>query len=305
MQSLLTRAAVIAAVGLFGLQTALPQDDADVQLTAEEEQAIAAMQALWDSLDRQSGNITLGDNLVTLRVPDDYYFLGSADAQRVLVEAWGNPPAEPPLGMLFPTKYTPFDADSWAVTIEYIDDGHVSDFDAADIDYDDLLTGMKADIRDSNPERIEAGYEPIELIGWAEPPRYDPASRKLYWAKELRFGEIPDTTLNYDIRAFGRTGILSMTFIAGTHQLAEINDSREAVLAMAEFNPGKRYEDFDSNIDEIAAYGIGALIAGKVAAKAGLFAVALVFLKKFGVLLVIGLGAVAGKAKKLFSKAAT
>ena len=70
---------------------------------------------------------------------------------------------------------------------------------------------------------------------------------------------------------------------------------------MAEFNPGNRYEDFDSNIDEVAAYGIGALIAGKVAAKAGLLAGGLLLLKKFGVLLVLGLAALGRKVKSLFS----
>jgi uncharacterized membrane-anchored protein len=51
----------------------------------------------------------------------------------------------------------------------------------------------------------------------------------------------------------------------------------------------------------VAAYGIGALVAGKLAAKAGLFAAALVLLKKFGIFLVIGLAAFARKARKMLS----
>jgi uncharacterized membrane-anchored protein len=260
------------------------------------------MQAFWEALERQTGTITLGDDLVTLTVPEEFYFLGAADAEKVLVEIWGNPPGQDTLGMLFPREYTPFDYESWAVTIDYEDEGHVSDADAADIDYADLLRDMQSGIRDGNADRVEAGYEAIELLGWAEPPHYDSTSRKLYWAKELRFGESPETTLNYEIRALGRTGVLSMTFIAATSQLGEINAKRELVLAMAEFNPGSRYEDFDSNVDKVAAYGIGALIAGKVAAKAGVFAAALVLLKKFGVFLVLGLGVFARKAKGLFSR---
>ena len=76
----------------------------------------------------------------------------------------------------------------------------------------------------------------------------------------------------------------------------------QSVLAMAEFNPGQRYEDFDSNLDEVAAYGIGALVAGKVAAKAGLLAAGLVLLKKFGIFILLGLGAFARKLKGLFSR---
>ncbi len=38
------------------------------------------------------------------------------------------------------------------------------------------------------------------------------------------------------------------------------------------------YGDFDSNIDKVAAYGIGGLVAGKLAAKVGLLVAAKKFL---------------------------
>jgi uncharacterized membrane-anchored protein len=295
----------ITLAGLIGLAAAPCFAQDDYELTPEQQQALAKMRSIWESLDRQTGRIPLGDNLATLNVPGAFYFLDSADAQRVLIDLWGNPPAEPPLGMLFPADSTPFERDAWAVTIEYSDDGHVSDADAAQIDYDGLLKDMRSDIRDENPSRTKAGYEPIELVGWAEPPKYDGASRKLYWAKELRFGDSPETTLNYEIRALGRTGVLSMTFIAGTSQLREINRQRETVLSMAAFNQGNRYEDFDASYDKVAAYGIGALIAGKVAAKAGLFAAGLLLLKKFGVLAVVGIGALWRRFGGVFSRRTT
>jgi uncharacterized membrane-anchored protein len=285
--------------------TVSAQDVDDSALSSEEQEALAAMTEFWDSLDRRTGTIPLGDDLVTLELPGDFYFLGTDDATRVLVDVWGNPPDQSDglLGMLFPEKYTPFDAEAWAVTVEYVEEGHVSDSDAAEIDYDGLLVDMQQDIRAGNDDRVAAGYDSIELVGWAEAPHYDAGSHKLYWAKELRFGESPSTTLNYEIRALGRKGVLSMTFVAATEQLGEINASREDVLSMASFNPGMRYEDFDSNIDEIAAYGIGALIAGKVAAKAGLFAAGLVLLKKFGIFVVVALAALARKAKGLLGRA--
>lgn len=278
--------------------------DGEPQLTAEQQQTVAKMKALWESLDRRTGKVALGSDLATLDVPNDFYFLGAADAERVLVEAWGNPPGQHTLGMLFPAEFTPFDKAAWAVTIEYDEDGHVSDSDASSIDYTKLLADMRRDIHDANPGRESAGYQPIELVGWAEPPHYDSRARKLYWAKELRFGNEPDTTLNYEIRALGRKGVLSMTFVASTASLAAINERRDAVLAMAEFNPGKRYDDFDSSIDKVAAYGIGALIAGKVAAKAGLLAGGLLLVKKFGVVIAVAAAAAARKLKGLFSRQA-
>jgi len=299
MQTIVTRITVIAWVGLWCF-AAQAQDDSERELSAEDQKALVEMRTFWESLDRRTGVVPLGDDLAKLDVPDDFYFLDAEDTERVLV-AWGNPPGQDNIGMLFPAKYTPFDEGTWAVTISYEDDGHVSDSDASGIDYAQLLNEMRSDIRAGNSERESDGYPSIELVGWAEPPRYDASSRKLYWAKELRFGDSDDSTLNYEIRALGRTGVLSMTFVADAAQLGEINRRRETVLGMAEFNPGNRYEDFDSNIDEVAAYGIGALIAGKVAAKAGLLAGGLLLLKKFGVLLVLGLAALGRKVKSLFA----
>ncbi|MDH4109835.1 MAG: DUF2167 domain-containing protein [Gammaproteobacteria bacterium] len=285
--------------------TAQAQDDEFETLTPEEQAQYEQLATLLESLDPQKGDIVLGDGLATLRVPEDFYYLDGQDAETVLVDLWGNPPGQDVLGMLFPAQYSPVDGESWAVTIDYSEDGYVSDEDAADIDYGDLLSDMQRDIRSGNDDRVAAGYEAIELVGWAESPHYDGGAKKLYWAKELRFGDSPDTTLNYEIRALGRRGILSMTFIAATDQLAEINASRDQVLAMAEFNDGHRYTDFDPDFDAVAAYGIGALVAGKVAAKTGLLAAGLLFAKKFGVFILVGLAAVGRRVMKAFSSTET
>lgn len=46
-----------------------------------------------------------------------------------------------------------------------------------------------------------------------------------------------------------------------------------------QFNDGYRYGDFNPSVDEVAGWTIGGLVAGKVLAKAGLFAVILKFWK--------------------------
>ena len=223
-------------------------------------------------------------------MPEDFYYLNPADSERVLSEVWGNPPGSTVLGMLFPASKTPFDSDSWAVTVDYQEDGYVSDDNANDIDYDELLVGMKKDTKASSDARVAKGYETIELLGWAASPYYDAEARKLHWAKELRFGTQQMTTLNYDIRVLGRKGVLVLSFIANIDQKAEIEENVDTVLALAEFDEGSTYSDFDPDLDKVAAYGIGALVAGKVIAKTGLIAVALVFLKKFGIFILLGIG---------------
>ena len=293
----------LIAIATFAIasSSAGAQEGDSYEFTAEEQQQFEQLQAIVESLSPQTGEVELRGDFATLSVPDDFVFFGPEDAETVLVDLWGNMPGQDVLGMLMPAQYSPLQAESWAVTIDYEADGYVSDEDAADINYDELLDEMQQQTLDANPDRIAAGYGEIELLGWAEPPRYNAAEQKLYWAKEIRFDGSQDTTLNYEIRALGRRGILMMTFIASTQQLAEINDHRDAVLAMASFNQGERYIDFDPSIDEVAAYGIGALVAGKLAAKAGFFTVLLVLLKKFGIFLLLGLGAFSRKLKNLFS----
>lgn len=261
---------------------------------SEEEQYLAWARALWASLDRQKGVIKLEKAGATLDVPEAFYYLDPEDTEKVLVEVWGNPPGQKTLGMLFPASKTPFDFDSWGVTLDYQEEGYVSDEDADEIDYDKMLATMKADTRSESEQRVTQGYGPMELIGWASRPFYDKSSHKLHWAQELNFGDEANT-LNYNIRVLGRKGVLVLNFIAAMEQKQEIENSLDSVLALAEFDPGARYGDFNPDMDEIAAYGIGALVAGKVAAKTGFLVAALVFLKKFGVIALIAAGAIFAK----------
>ena len=289
--------------GYSAIPTSNPMEEA---ASASEETApldddayLAWAQGIWDSLDRQTGKITLSEASATLDVPESFYFLDSADAQKVLVEVWGNPPGQKVLGMLFPEEVTPFDGDAWAVTIEYQEDGYVSDEDADKLDYDLMLKQMQEDAENENPARIEAGYVPISIVGWAAKPYYDADTNKMYWAKELKFGDAEQNTLNYNIRVLGRRGVMVMNFIANMDQLGMIEQNLDSVLALAEFQRGASYSDFDPELDEVAAYGIGALVAGKVLAKTGFLAMLVVFLKKFGVVIVLAIGAF---AKSVFSR---
>lgn len=266
---------------------------AQEQITAE---------AFLASLDFKTGTITLPGDVATLKLPDGFYYLSPEDTESVLVTAWGNPPGNETLGMIVKGRDEVLAEESWAVVIGYEEDGYVSDEDADSIDYSELLDNMMASSRASNEARREAGYDEVELVGWATAPRYDKAAKKLYWAKELRFGSIPVNTLNYNVRILGRKGVLVLNLVATMPQLEEIETAVPTVLAMANFNPGYRYDEFDPSVDKVAAYGIAALIAGKVAAKAGLFAklgVLVLALKKFWIFILI---AVAALIMRLFRR---
>lgn len=265
----------------------------------EEEAAIAEFES---QLNFRRGRVELPGGVASLDVPESFRYLSPEQADRILVEAWGNPPGTKTLGMLFPSDVSPLAAGGWGVVITYRDEGHVDDGDANGIDYDALLKQMKEDSETENKERAKEGYEPATLVGWAAPPRYDASARKLYWARELSFPSADEHTLNYDIRVLGREGVLSFNAVAGMSQLSDIQGRMKEVMSFADFRPGQRYADYKPDTDRTAAYGIGALVAGKLAAKAGLFKLffaALLAGKKF---VLLALAGVAGIVTKLFRR---
>jgi uncharacterized membrane-anchored protein len=261
----------------------------------------AKTQRFLDSLHFHNGTVQVSGGHAQLALTPAFRFLEAKDAQRVLSELWGNPPDADVLGMLVPSAAPLSDPEkSWAVVITYKDDGHISDADAAQIDYDKMLKEMQQSTHEENAERKRAGYPELELVGWAAKPHYDASSNKLYWAKELAFGDQHEHTLNYDIRALGRGGYLSLNAVAGIGQLPLVESEMQKVLAMTQFDPGQRYGDFNASTDKVAAYGLGALVAGAIAAKAGLFAKLLVLLVAAKKFIVVGFLALLAGLRKLF-----
>lgn len=246
------------------------------------------------SLKYKKGEVALPGGVATLKIPDSFRYLDPKDAERVLVQAWGNPSGDGTLGMLFPAGASPVSDNGWGVVITYEEDGYVSDKDADSINYDSLIKEMKEGTAESNKEREKQGYQTVDLVGWAAKPYYDKDAHKLYWAKELAFGGNAEHTLNYNIRVLGRRGVLVLNAVAGMDQLVSVEKDMRNVLAFTDFNPGHRYADFDSKTDKTATYGIAALVAGGLAAKAGLFTklfAVLLAAKKLVIVGVVAIGA--------------
>ena len=251
----------------------------------------------------QQGDITLGNDLAKLHVPENFRFYGPEDTVRFLVRL-GNPrPQTAPLGMILPAKTA--DNSLWFTVVSYEEDGYVSDKDADSLDYNALLKQMQEGAKEDSKARVAKGMQGLELIGWAEPPHYDKDTKKVYWAKDIRFTGEEDHTLNYNIRMLGRRGVLVLNCVADLGQIQDIRAATPQLLGMVEFNQGHRYVDFDPKTDKTAAYGLAALVAGGIAAKAGLFKVliaGIIAAKKF---VIIGVLALAGFVKKLFGGGST
>jgi uncharacterized membrane-anchored protein len=274
---------------------------------ANEESADNAAATFMASLKPQSGTIALPGGKAELKLDDSFRYLTPADTKKIIEDAWGNPPgaADGVLGMLIPSDTSPLSENGWGVVITYSDDGHISDDDAHKIDYNDVLKDMKEASEENNKAREKAGYSALHLVGWAEPPRYDGTEHKIYWAKDLQSGDAESHSLNYYVRVLGREGVLEFNAVSGMNQLAQVRTDMKKVMALADFTDGNRYTDFNKSTDKVAAYGLAALVAGGVAAKAGLFAKLFALLLAAKKLVILAGAAVIGFAAKLFGKKKT
>ena len=287
-------AAALLAFGTPATATAAAPDrqEAKAELPPE-------LKKMMDSLNPVSGEIVIDEADAVLHLGNDYYFLPAAEAKRVLVEGWGNPPdsVDAVLGIVFPAGKTFLD-DTWGAVVTWEPTGYVSDEDAQSADYEGMIKELQAGEAALNQRRSAAGYPAQHLVGWAQHPAYDAKSHSIVWAQNISFAGDSENTLNYDIRLLGRRGVLSLNMITVMPKLAETRSAAAKFAAAAEFRPGARYADYKPGTDLKAEYGVAGLVAAGVGAtaakKLGLLAVILAFGKKFFILIValaVGLGA--------------
>lgn len=260
------------------------------------------LQEIENSLHYQTGTIELPSGNAILNVPAGFKYLDQEQTFYVLTDLWGNPEDNSILGMLLPEEKGVIDADDWAFVLSFDEIGYVEDDDANDIDYDELLEQLQEEAQTDNKQRIELGYEPVEIIGWASKPFYDSERNVLHWAKELHFGEEDNHTLNYNLRVLGRKGVFVLNAVASMQELPDVQASINDVLTSVSFKEGHTYADFVPDVDNVAAWTLGGLVAGKVLAKTGFF----VLLAKFWKIILIAIiGFFAAIRKKLFKKKET
>ncbi|MCB9877240.1 MAG: DUF2167 domain-containing protein [Planctomycetes bacterium] len=258
-----------------------PEPEAPVDLAT----AFAQFHPKTGTIELKShGKVALGEG---------WLWLAGSDGQRFLV-VLGNRQDPDVNGVAISPDYN--ESGIFAV-YSHSEEGHVDDEEP---DYDDLLQSMRDGEEDDNKARKKAGVATVRTLGWAEPPHYDKVGHKIYWATKLQFEGNEGPTLNYNVRVLGRTSTIDMIGVGDIDQLPEVSERCKELLAVTEFVDGKRYTDFDPEYDKVAAYGIGGLIAGKVALKVGLFAKLGLFLAKGWKIVLIALAAIGGLIAKLF-----
>lgn len=234
----------------------------------------------------------------TLHLPAQQLFIPQPTASKVM-RAMGNRADDRLVGLVYPTA----DDQQWIVVAEYEASGYVKDDDARDWNADDLLKSLKKGTEASNDERRSAGFRPIEVTGWAEPPAYDAATHRLVWAARAVHPDAQNepAIVNYNTYALGREGFVSLNLLTDSRRLDADKPHARELLGRLDFNAGKRYADFDGKTDHVAEYGLAALVAGVAAKKLGLIALLGASILKFwklGLIALAGLGSVVPRLLK-------
>lgn len=280
----------MALIIVGGLSAVAAQaQDAPQGEAAREAERDAAWKAGAQAGTPGPAEVKLRDQAV-LAVPANYFFIPKREAARIM-RALGNVINDDTFdGIVIGTGAN----DDWIVVVRYIKEGYVKDDDAKDWNADELLQELKDGTEEGNKDRVKRGFAELELLGWVEKPTYDPATHRLVWSVRSKHRGEPDDMvngINYNTYALGRDGYFSLNLLTNSQRIESDKPAAHTLLSALRYNDGKRYEDFNSATDHIAAYGIAALVGGIAAKKLGLIALAGAFVLKFAKLIGVGLAA--------------
>lgn len=267
---------------------------------AQNSNAKQEQKAAWEEAEKAKivgpTQISLLDQ-AQITIPAHYEFIPQPQASRVM-KSMGNGDCPEMVGFIISDK----DNEEWILTIDYTKSGYIKDDEAKNWNADELLTSLKEGTKENNKERKEKGLSELTVTGWVEKPQYDAVRHYLIWSVELAARGEKEKTINYNTYALGREGYLTLALVTDLKKIGSEKAIAQNLLAATEFVPGKRYEEFNSLTDNIAEYGLAALVTGVAAKKLGLLAMIAAFCLKFIKLIIIGVGALGVLIVKIFKK---
>jgi len=233
--------------------------------------------------------------IAEIQVPEGYSFTG-AEGTKKLMEMMGNTVDGTELGFLAPTNA------NWFVIFEFDASGYVKDDEKDKLDADGILASIRRGTEEANKARKKMGIAPVTVVGWEQPPKYNPETHNLEWA--IRGESEGEPVVNYNTRVLGRKGVMAVTVVGDPAEVKTAMPDFNQLMAGYSFQSGQTYAEFKPG-DKVAKYGLAALVVGGAAvgaAKLGLFATLAVFLKKAWKLVIVAVVAVAAMFKKLFGR---
>ncbi|WP_213953579.1 DUF2167 domain-containing protein [Variovorax sp. dw_954] len=261
---------------------------------AEQEAAYAAAKA-----SRQLGPANIGvSNQAHLQLPAGYVWV-PVPAAAQLMRSMGNRVDDSFQGLVFPAEQS-----GWFASVRFVKEGYIKDDDAKEWNAADLLKSLKEGTEASNEDRVKRGITPMEVVGWAQEPKYDAGTHRLVWSALTRDkgGSTQDQGVNYNTYALGREGYISLNLVTDARDIEKHKPEANKLLGALQYDDGKKYADFNGSTDKVAAYGLAALVAGAAAKKLGLLAVLAAFAAKFAKVIFVAGGAALWGFTKMFRK---
>lgn len=192
-----------------------------------------------------------------LDLPAGFSFLDQKDA-RLLLQRLGNPNVADVLGVVTGSER------DWLAVLRFEKAGYVREDEGTKFDLDPLLAEVRQGALQTNAQRQKQQVPEIEVLGWLEPPRYDPKRHQLSWGIVVRNKDdaAPESQgLNFNTYLLGREGYLSLNLVTGMEQIIRNKAHAETLISAIEFRDGKRYTDH-AGTDKLAFGGMKALFTG-------------------------------------------
>jgi uncharacterized membrane-anchored protein len=273
-------------------QAATPLDPKAAEINAAFEAGLAAST-------KGPATVALIDQ-ASIKIPANEAFVPKAEGMRIL-RALGNSEIPDLVGVVVGLG----DNDEWIVVIRHINEGYIRDDDAKNWNADDLLSSIRENNEETNRDREVRGFPALEVLGWIEKPTYDSSQRRLVWSLlSAAKGDAsnPVKGVNYNTYALGRDGYFSLNMLTNSAKVEQYKPVAKALLANLDYKSGKRYEDFNSSTDQVAAYGLAALVGGVAAKKLGLLALGAAFFAKFAKIIVLAVAGLGVGIMKFFNR---
>lgn len=260
-----------------------------LSLFASVNKAPLSQDKIWDSVadfDWESTNTSSQLNIISSSAYVDmskFYYadtLSNYDQVQQLM-FWSN-------GVEYPstTHYIDIyldDQNSYTVNIEkFIGDGYIKGDDWNNVDANKFIKELISSTKEANKERIKNGYTSVQDVKWHIKPSYNKELGYVFYSLLVQFDDGSET-YNSTAMVLGRKGYTDITFLFKNSVATLMPNEIDKFVKNFQYNQGAQYLDYKSG-DKIAAYGVGALVAGSLGikglAKTGALAVILAFAKK-------------------------
>ena len=202
---------------------------------------------------------SLGDG-ISFDIPEGMFLINGMPAIRIL-RALGQPWDSNTLAIVIMEAAK--DGVSFAVISNH-ETGYIAEGTADRLNPDSMLLKVSRKIRQASTALESRGLPGLMVTTWAEQPTYDRAKRRLTMAPIVRPKGITARRARVEYGAFllGRRGFITVSVPAPLNGMTEARRVAHAIADGIQFEPGRRYEDFDRMTDGLLALDITAVVEG-------------------------------------------